>query len=81
MSGMVQVHTVYRSSSWQTTVDGLRQAPAAGTRAEAVAQGKRLAAELKARHFLHDVDGSVLESTDFSECQCASLTGPTYYLG
>ena len=80
---MVQVHTVFRSASWQTFVDGLRQARVAGSRSGAVAEGRRVAAELRGRHIVHDIDGTVVERMDFSAgtAPASARPDPVDYLG
>lgn len=58
---MIQVHTVFEASGWRNKVDGLQQGPPFSDRLVAAAQGRRIAIELRGAHFVHDVDGTVLE--------------------
>lgn len=77
---MVQVHTVYEASTWRLTVDGLRQECPTRSRSGVEAWGRRIAADLRGRLVVHDVDGRVLDTKDYGTAEQERVE-PEMYLG
>lgn len=77
---MVQVHTVYESHAWRNKVDGLQQGIAHTSRPCAVAAGRGITAGLGGSHFIHDVDGSLLDQYVYDLADDVSALGAMRYI-
>jgi len=76
---VIQVHTVFEAAAWRNKVDGLQQGGPYAERLSAVAQGRRVALELRAAHIVHDVDGSVLEHHRYGSTRTRHWVDPVQY--
>ena len=78
---MVQVHTLYEASAWRNRVDGLQQGVAHPTRSVAVSAGRNIASDLGARHYVHDVDGVVLEQHVYDRQESGRVGAESGWVG
>lgn len=76
---MVEVHTIFESSGWCNKVDGLRQGPRHPNRSPAVAEGRGIAVELHGAHYVHDVDGRVVDLQRFGTTGRREWVDPVRY--
>ncbi len=76
---MAQVHTVHEGTRWRNKVDGLQQGPAHEYQSDAVAAARSIAAELGAVHYIHDIDGTVIEERPYRTTSEPSWAGSLRY--
>ena len=63
MSG--EVETYYENGAWRNWVDGEEVGRAHSTRAEAVAEGRELAADRDTEHVVRDEQATVVERREY----------------
>jgi len=59
-----EVETYYENGAWRNWVDGAEVGAAHATREEAVAEGRRLAADRNTEHVVRDEQATVVERRD-----------------